>query len=269
MRVTWGDPAQRYYEHGLDRGVLYIPGRDPLPWNGLTSFDEGGGTTSSMLYRDGVVYLADVEAGDFSGKMSALFYPDEFHECLGMPEATDGLYVDNQKPKPFGLSYRTLIGNGGDEDPFGFQIHLVYGCMASLAPLSRQSMGASSTPVAMNFDIVCTPVKLPGYRPTAHYIIDTRNMSPSRVLELETILYGDDLTAGEMPTPTELFDLMNFGDAITVTLHTDGYFTVEASAANVYSTGPYSFEMTNINGTDLGGGFYSLSDGGTTDVIIE
>jgi len=263
--LTWDPPDERYYEHGLDRGVLFIPGKDPIPWNGLTGFEEGSAGTSSMLYRDGVVYLADAEASDFSGKMDALFYPDAFHECIGLPEATDGLYVDNQKPKRFGLSYRSLIGSGATDDLFGYQIHIVYNCMATIAPRSRQTLGKDTQPVMFSFDIVCTPVKLPGYRPTAHYIIDTRAMSPSRVTDLEELLYGP----GDLPTPEELFDLMHFGDAITVTLHEDGYYTVEGASENVYSTGPYSFQMDNINGADLGGGYYSLSDGGNTDVIIE
>lgn len=263
--LTWDPPDERYYEHGLDRGVLFIPGKDPIPWNGLSGFEEGAAGTSAMLYRDGVVYLADAEASDFTGKMDALFYPDAFHECIGIPQATDGLYVDNQKPKRFDLSYRSLIGSGATDDLFGYQIHIVYNCMATIAPRSRQTLGKDTQPVMFSFDIVCTPVKMPGYRPTAHYIIDTRTMSPSTVVELETLLYGP----GGLPTPEELYDLMHFGDAITVRLHTDGYFTVEGAAANVYSTGPYSFQMDNINGTDLGGGYYNLADGGTTDVIIE
>jgi hypothetical protein len=267
--ITWDPPNERYYEHGLDHGVLYIPGKDPIAWNGLTGFDEGGSGSSALHYRDGVVFLADADASDFSGKMSSIFFPDAFHECIGIPEATDGLYVDNQKPKRFGLSYRSLIGNGASDDLFGYQIHLVYNCMATIAPRSRNSLGGTNGPVAFDFDIVCTPVKLPGYRPTAHYIIDTRNMAPSRIAELEAILYGDGVTPGELPDPLVLYDLMNYGDAIVVTLHNTGYFTVEASSENVYATGPYSFAMKNINGTDDGDGYYTLSDGGNTDVIIE
>lgn len=267
--LTWDPPDERYFEHGLDRGVLYIPGDDAVPWNGLTGFEEGGAGTSAIMYRDGVIYLADAEASDFQGKMTAIFFPNEFHQCIGMPEVTDGLYVDNQKPKRFGLSYRSLIGSGSSGDLFGYQIHLVYNCVAIIAPRTRKTIGADTEFVEFNFDIACTPVKLQGYRPTAHYIIDTRNMTPSRVTQLEEILYGVGSTPGELPDPQVLFDLMNYGDAITVTLHTDGYFTVEGSSENVYALGPDGFVMKNINGVDLGDGYYTLSDGGDTDVIIE
>jgi hypothetical protein len=268
--LTWDKPNERYYEHGLDRGVLYITGKDPIPWNGITGFDEGASGTTSMLYRDGVIYLSDADASDFSGKINALFFPDAFHECLGMPEVADGMYVDNQKPKRFGFSYRSLIGNGGSDDLFGYQIHLVYNAMASISSRSRKTIGSTSEAVDFAFDIVCTPVKLAGYRPTAHYIIDTRNMSPGRIIELENMIYGDGTTPGSLPDPNDLYDLMFYGDVIVVTLHTGGGdFTVEASADNVFALDANHFQMNNINGTDNGDGTYILADGGSTDVIIE
>jgi hypothetical protein len=268
--LQWDDPNKRFFAQGLDRGVLYIPGLDPIPWNGLMTFDEGDSPSApTILYRDGVIYLADVDASDFSGNLTAMYYPDEFGVCLGIPQVTDGLFVDNQKPKRFGLSYRTLVGNGTSGDMFGYQIHLVYNCMASIGVRARASIGPNTTPTEFSFNIVCTPMKLPGYRPTAHYVIDTRNMSASKVAELEALLYGSGVTPGSLPDPEVIFDLLNYGDAIVVRVHGDGTYTVEGSSENVFSTGPHSFMMKNINGTDNGDGTYVISDGGNTDVIIE
>lgn len=269
FNITWDDPNDRYYEHGIDRGVIYIPTRDPIPFNGITGFEESGGGAATILYRDGIIYMADVEAADFTGKLTALFFPDELHECLGMPEVADGLYVDGQKPKRFGFSYRSLIGSGATGDLFGYQIHLVYNAIASIGSRSRETLGENADPVEFSFEMFCTPVRLPGYRPTAHYIIDTRNMSKSKVLQLEELLYGDGSTAGVLPSPTELFDLMNFGDAMIFTVHQDGYFTVEGSHKNLYQLDPTSFQMDNVNGVYTTDGNYVISDGGNTDVIIE
>ena len=269
--IIWDDPDKRYYQHGLDHGVLYTRTIDPVPWNGLISVDEGGEGSSEMLFRDGVVYLSDAEPGDFIASITSMMYPDAFAACVGIPKATDGLYVDNQKPKQFDLSYRTLIGSGTRGDMFGYQIHLIYNCMATIGQRSRNTIGSDVAPVQFKFDIVCTPVKLPGYRPTAHYIIDTRTLDASTIASLETILYGtaDGVTPGRMPTPTELFEMLNFGDALTVTVHTDGTFTVEGSSDNLEEIDINSFVMNNINGTDHGDGTYDISDGGNTDVIIE
>lgn len=267
--IIWDDPDKRYYQHGLDHGVLYIPNLDPVAWNGLISFDEGEDGSTEVMYRDGVVYLADAEPSDFSGKITAMMYPDQFSKCIGMGKATDGLYLDNQKPSRFSMSYRTLIGSGTRGDMFGYQLHLVYNCMATIGQRQRRTIGADVNPVEFNFDVVCTPVKLAGYRPTAHYVIDTRGMSKSTVASIEEILYGTDTTPGRMPTPTELFDLMNFGDALTVTVHTDGTYTVVGSSDNLEELTENSFIMRNINGTDNGDGTYVISDGGTTTVILE
>lgn len=240
-----------------------------FPWNGLMSVDEGGVGSSELLYRDGVVYLADAEPGDFVGVIQAIMYPDAFSDCVGIPRAADGFYVDNQKPKPFHLSYRTLIGSGSRGDMFGYQLHLLYNCMATIGQRKRNTIGADTTPVDFTFDLACTPVKLPGYRPTAHYIIDNRNLSADTIAAIEDILYGTDNTVGRMPTPTELFDILNFGDAITVVVHPDETYTVTASEENLIELSPDSFLMRNINGADLGDGTYVISDGGNTDVIIE
>jgi hypothetical protein len=246
-----------------------LQGSVAIPWNGLTGVEEGSSGESSLLYRDGVVYLADSDASDFTASMSALFFPDEFGECIGIPEVADGFFVDDQKPKRFSLSYRSLIGSGTEGDMFGYQIHLVYNIMASIGTRSRKSMGSEIEPIQFAFDLVCTPVKLPGYRPTAHYIIDTRNMSLSTISAIEDILYGTSTQAPRFPTPTELFDLMNYGVAIIVTDHGDGTFSIEGSNDNVVETDSNHFQVHNINSTtpDVNGE-YTISDGGATTVVV-
>jgi hypothetical protein len=269
--INWDDPDKRYYQHGLDRGVLYIPTIDPVPWNGLISVDEGGEGSSEILYRDGVVYLADAEPGDFVGSVTSMMYPDAFGVCIGIPKAADGFYVDNQKPTQFDMSYRTLVGSGTRGDMFGYQLHLIYNCMATIKQRTRNTIGSDVQPVQFQFDLVCTPVKLPGYRPTAHYVVDTRYLSEDTIATIETLLYGtaDGTVAGRMPTPTELYDILFFGDAMTFHVHTDGTFTVSGSEDNLEDIDGWHFLMRNINATDNGDGTYLVSDGGTTDVIID
>lgn len=224
----WSNPEQRLYHHGLDRGVLYRPEADAVPWVGLVSFDETteGGTTE-LYYRDGEIFTTTVDPGDFRGQLSALMYPDEFGECIGIPESAPGLYVDNQPAKRFSLSYRTLVGSGAHGDLFGYQIHLVYNCLATIGVRNRRTVNNITTPMEFSFDVVCTPVKLTGYRPTAHYVIDTRGMDTQMIANLEYILYGvsteeagitEPITepilvqsAARLPTPQELYDFMMAG----------------------------------------------------------
>jgi hypothetical protein len=258
--IEWDNPDERYYMTGLDRGVLYPKVGDPVPWNGLTSLDEVGNSTKTILYRDGRIFYADVEPGDYEASLSALFYPDEFAVCAGMPAATDGLFVDNQKPQRFGLSYRTLVGSGNSGDIFGYQIHMVYQATATIGTRARKTLTNAPDLMPFTFDICAVPVKLPGMRPSAHYILDTRFLDGATLTQLELILYGDGVIAGRLPEPIELFDMMHFGSAITFIDNGDGTWTARGSSANLIDNGDGTWQILNVNGTDNGDGTFILED---------
>lgn len=48
--LVWGGNGQRYFETGIDRGVLYPRVGPGVPWNGLTGISEkpDGGTPSLL-----------------------------------------------------------------------------------------------------------------------------------------------------------------------------------------------------------------------------
>lgn len=206
--IEWDSPSERYYQYGVDRGVLYIGEEDPIPWNGLLGIDEDHDAVTKVYYVDGQVYYATVEPGEFKGTLSALFWPDAFSTCLGIPEVAPGMYVDNQRPRPFGLSYRSLIGSGGEDDLFGYQIHLVYNALVKINTRNRTTLSNSFEPAKFVFELIAKPIKLPNRRPSAHYILDTRGMSPAKCTEVENLLYGVGSTPGRLPLPTELYDLL-------------------------------------------------------------
>lgn len=265
--LTWDPPNERYYHQGLDRGVIYIGADPPVTWNGLVEVNEGGTSNTEIIYRDGKVILADIDASDFEASVSAVFFPDELSACLGIPKAAENFYVDNQKPKRFGFSYRTLVGSGSTGDMFGYQIHLVYNALASIGQRSRKSLSDSPEMMPFDFNLVCTPIKVTGFRPSAHYIIDTRGMNVGQITDLENILYGAGVVAGRLPTPTELFSLLNFG--VTMKVHNNGDGTVKITSAETYMTENLdgsSYTVTNINAV-LSGNHYTISDGGNTVIV--
>lgn len=247
MPITWDKLTERYFQYGLDRGVIYIGAAAPVPWNGLLAVDEQGGGAADIIYRDGKVIFADVEPSDFAATVKAFMYPDELSACLGIVEAAENLFVDNQKPKRFGLSYRVLVGSGLNGDQFGYQIHLLYNCIASIGTRSHKTMGETVDPENFDFTIVCTPIKLAGFRPSAHYILDTRGMNSGQLAELENLLYGVGVTLGRLPTPTELFSMMNFG--VIMKVHDNGDGTVKITGASQYFTdmGNGKWAVSNMN----------------------
>lgn len=254
--VNWDNPDERFYQTGCDRGAIYFDDGSAVAWNGITGVDETGSGTASVLYRDGEIYYSDVDPSDFTATVKAFFWPDQFGKCLGIPEITDGLYVDNQKPRKFNFTYRNLVGSGGRGDRFGYQIHLVYNALAVIGTRSRKTRTNQVTLDEFTFDIVATPVKMPGLRPSAHYIIDTRTMDKPTVKQLEDILYAE----GRLPEPQELYDLMNFGDAIVFIDHGDGTWTARGSSDNLIDRGDGTWIIKNVLGTDHGDGTFTLQD---------
>lgn len=262
--ITWDKLPERLYHQGLDRGVLYAPNYIAVPFNGLTSVDEDSNSSSTIYYIDGQIYLADLDPGDFSGSMTAFAYPDYLSACLGIQEASLGLFVDNQKPSRFGMSYRTLIGSGDKGDMFGYQIHLLYNVMASIKPRSRKTINDNVSPLEFQFDLTATPIKMTGFRPAAHYILDTRHLTPAHLLAVEQILYGyqagDSIYPARLPDPDFLNDLLGFGSAITYVDNGDGTWTATGSALNVYYPDADTYAIHNTNGVDYGDGTYLLQD---------
>ena len=221
------------------------PGKDPVPWNGITGVDEDSNTSSAIYYVDGQIFLADLDPGDFTGSLSAFFWPDELSKCLGIPETADGLYVDNQSPKRFSFSYRTMIGSGDVGDMFGYQIHLIYNAMAQIRTRSRKTVNDNAAPMEFQFDLTATPVAMPGFRPSAHYIIDTRHLPAATLANLETILYGNTSMLGSMPDPATLYNIMKFGSAITYIDNLDGTWTATGSISNVHLLDANTYEIKN------------------------
>src|SRR5689334_3307339 len=111
-RLAWGLPSERYFEGGVDRGVLYLPGQDGVPWNGITAINEApSGGEPKPYYVDGYKYLNLASAEDFKATLSAFSAPPEFALCDGMKSIHNGLFATQQPRRPFNLSYRTRVGN--------------------------------------------------------------------------------------------------------------------------------------------------------------
>src|SRR5690606_21649542 len=110
-RLEWGTMGARYFETGVDRGVLYVGGL-AVPWNGLVSVDEDPSIGDARpYYYDGKKYINLVDLGEFSGTLTAFSSPPEFDQCDGMASMHFGLLLTHQKRESFGLCYRTRIGN--------------------------------------------------------------------------------------------------------------------------------------------------------------
>lgn len=194
-RLEWDKTGERLYETGTDRGVLYVASNGTYPtgvaWNGLTGVDENpSGAEANAQYADNIKYLELRSAEDFGATVTAYTYPDEFEQCDGSAEPTEGMYIGQQARKMFGMSYRTKIGNDVDGNEHGYYIHLIYGATASPSQRSYKTVNDSPEPIEFSWEVTTTPVNITGYKPVAHIRINSTKADPEKLAVLESVLYG-------------------------------------------------------------------------------
>lgn len=259
-RITWGEVGTRYYENGVDRGVLYVGEADGVPWNGLTSVTENvTGGAAKPYYLDGEKYLNVASREEYSATLTAYTYPDEFEPCDGITQLRTGFLATNQRRQSFGLSYRTMVGN--DVTPTaGYKVHIVYGVLASPSQHAYKSISTAQDPDDFSWLLTSLPpAAVSGYKRTSHFIVDSRNIDPDTMTGIEEILYGTDTTAPRLPDIQEILDLIDVGDHLTVTDNGDGTYTMTAPDAALVMLDIGNFQITWDSVTDNGDGTFTAS----------
>jgi hypothetical protein len=245
------------YESGIDQGVLYIDGQPGVPWNGLTSVTESvSGGVAKPFYIDGEKYLNFTSREEFQGTLSAYTYPDEFAQCDGISSVRPGVLATKQKRKSFGLSYRTLIGND-QTDGLAYKIHLLYNVTASPSNKSYKSLNSASEIEDFSWSLTALPPIYAGYKRTAHVILDSRDIA--FLSAFEDIIYGDASNSARLPSLTEVVDLIDTNDTLTVVDLGGGVFTLTAPMAELYMLDASTFQVTWPTVTFVDANTYSAS----------
>jgi len=190
-KLQWDKAGQRLFEAGVDRGVLYLADNSGVAWNGLTALDENFSEDSvEPVYFDGVKINDVINSGDFAADLSAYTYPDEFDPYQGVVALGDGLYVDGQENRMFGMSFRTLVGNDLEFMDLGYRLHILYNLTAVPGGLERATISDTVDPLVFQWGLTTVPVKVDGYHPTAHIYFDSRFIPADILAAVEDILYG-------------------------------------------------------------------------------
>lgn len=221
-KLEWDKVGEKFYETGTDRGVLYPQtGKDNtygegVAWNGLTGITESpGGAEATDLYADNIKYGSMRSAETFGGTIEAYTYPKEFEDCDGSREIAEGIIIGQQNRVPFGLSYRTMIGNDtASEDDDGYKIHLIYGATASPSEKAYSTINDSPEAITFSWEFDTTPVNVPGnFKPTAHLILDTRRLTKEQITAIEDALYGTESDKAKLPLPEEVMSIISLAKA--------------------------------------------------------
>lgn len=212
-KIVWDPTGERLYETGTDRGVVYPMDENGtylkgVAWNGLMGVSESpSGAEATPLYANNHKYLELRSVEEFGGTITAYTYPDEFADCDGSKELAPGVRAGQQKRKPFGLSYRTLIGNDVKDDEYGYKLHLVYGAIASPSEKEYNTINDSPEAVEFSWEFSTTPVSVDGFRPMAHIVIDSTKVAAEKLTSLENMLYGSASEEAKLPLPNEIAEL--------------------------------------------------------------
>jgi hypothetical protein len=226
-KLLWDTVGERFYETGVDHGVLYIPTAGVYDtgyaWNGLTAVTESpSGAEATPIYADNIKYLNLISAEQFGGTIEAFTYPEEFAQCDGTSIQHAGIHVAQQTRKTFGLSYRTVKGNDSSSNDYGYKLHLVYG--ADAAPSERAYATVNDAPEAISFSwaFTTTPVAVTGLKNTALLTIDSTKVTGANLTTLEDLLYGTAGTSPRLPLPDEVIAV--FAGALTAARPTEPTF---------------------------------------------
>ena len=237
-RIVWGSPSERFFETGLDRGVLYVGNNPGVPWNGLVSVNESSvGGEARPAYIDGYKFRNTASPEEFEATIEAFSAPKEFSVCDGLASGLNGLFAAQQPRKTFGMSYRTQIGNGLRGLDFGYKIHLIYNALVTPSARSQTTMNETGDAMILSWGITTRPPRVSALKPTAHYIIDSRETPPGLRNLVEDILYGTNDANPRLPLPDELVLLFsNYGGVDGGTAQTTPTLFIDGGTASTTNT---------------------------------
>lgn len=214
-KLVWDKDGERFYETGVDRGVLFPSAEaggydEGVAWNGLTAVTEApSGAEANPQYADNIKYLNLLSAEEVGATIEAFTYPDEFAECDGTAEPAEGLTISQQTRKRFGLCYRTRVGNDLEASDHGYKIHILYGCQAAPSEKAYATINDSPEPLTFSWEVTTNNVEVgEGFKPTALVTIDSRKVPAVKLSALEDMLYGTAEAPSKLPMPAEIITLL-------------------------------------------------------------
>lgn len=213
-KLQWLEAGTHIYETGVKQGVLYPQGENGtypagFAWNGLISVTESpSGAEPNPLWADDTKYVTLMSNEEFGGTIEAYQSPAEFDACDGTAEIANGVSIGQQARKPFGLSYKTTLGNDTKFNEYGYKLHLVYGALASVSEKAYSSINDSPEAMTLSWEFSTTPVSVNGFKPTSLVTIDSTKVDSAKLKDLEDILYGTADKEARLPLPDEIVSII-------------------------------------------------------------
>ena len=242
--LKWDALQDRTYERGVDRVVLYLDDGEAVTWSGVVAINERKTNSSEAVYFDGNKLNAVTQTDSYAGTIQAITYPEVVSILEGSEEINHGIYLTNQHPRPFNMSYRTGVGSALGGAFANSKIHIVLGLL--LMPSDKASTTMNEDPSASTFDweLVAIPPSVGNYRPTSHIILDEAAMPNTFRDELYLALYGDGTNPPEFDNIEELVQ----------TILSYSFWKIDDNGDKTFDATPFNDEdLTQINPAALAG----------------
>lgn len=205
--LVWDNVGERFFDTGIDRGVLYPRNGPAVVWNGLTGISETVEREVKSYWMDGIKYLDHYVPGAYAAKVDAYTYPEVLEGLTGTEQYAPGVYLHDQRAEVFHLSYRTGVGSDLDQH-LGYKLHIIYNVMAVPATVTLATVGANVAPATFSWNLSGTPSPMFGAHPTSHISLHSRFIDSNSLETVETLLYGSEGTNPSLPSLVELLTLI-------------------------------------------------------------
>jgi len=269
--LTWDALGQRFYETGVDHGVLYIPNEtgeydNGVAWNGLVGVTETpSGAEESAQYADNIKYLSLTSAEEFGATLECFTYPDEWAQFDGSVELEPGVVIGQQDRRSFGLSYRTIVGNDLQGNAYGHKYHLVYGAKATPSERAYTTVNDSPEPITFSWEMTTTGVAVPGFKPTSLLTVDTTKATPASVTALLEALHGTAGTDPRLPLPEEIMAM--FAGSITEVTAVEPAFVAATGVITIPTVTGVRYRRADTNALVANGSTVTITVPGDTLII--
>lgn len=258
--LLWDQIETRFYESGVDRGVLYLSDGKGIPWNGLISvIEKPSNGVGIPLYFDGIKYSDILPIPDYTMSLKAYTYPDEFLEFEGVVGGGNGLFVTNQTLKRFSLSYRTMIKDSESND-LGYKLHILYNLLAIPSEKTYQTMSTDANPIEFEWNITAIPDKISGFTPSSHLILDSRRMSPLLLSDVEATLYGTSANDAQLPDIATLTTFIDSWVIIRIIDNYDGTWTATGPDSLISIIASDTFQIIQADAEYSDSDTYEITD---------
>jgi hypothetical protein len=253
--LVWDQIGERFYETGVENGVLYLPTNGVYnigyAWNGLTAITESpSGAEPTPLYADNIKYLNLISVEEFGGTIEAYTYPDEFAACDGTATPSPGVAIGQQNRRPFGLSYKTRLGNDEDGTDYGYKLHLIYNAIAAPSEKAFATINDSPEAITFSWTFTTTAVAVTGMKPTALITIDSTKVAEGNLNALLDALYGTVGADPRLPLPDEVIGM--FAGSITLATPTAPTFVSTTGVITIPSITGVVYKRADTNVTVTG-----------------